>query len=59
MRLGLKELIAIVDPDNIDSIKVAVKLGMKISKHIIFHGISVVIYHLSISKYKTTSEVIK
>lgn len=53
MKLGLKELIAIVDPDNIDSIKVAVKLGMKISKHTVFHGISVAIYHLSISDYKS------
>ena len=52
MILKSKELIAIVDPDNIDSIKVAVKLGMKISKNTTFHGISVVIYHLSISDYK-------
>lgn len=50
MILKLKELIAIIDPDNIDSIKVAVKLGMRISKSTIFHGISVVIYHLSVSE---------
>lgn len=56
MELGLKELIAIVDSDNIDSMKVAVKLGMKISKHTVFHGLTVVIYHLSISEYKTTFE---
>ncbi len=52
MMLKLKELIAIVDPDNIDSIKVAIKLGMKASKNTVFHGIPVMIYHLLISDYK-------
>lgn len=52
MILKLRELIAIVDPDNIDSIKVAIKLGMKIFKNTVFHGIPVMIYHLSISDYK-------
>lgn len=51
--LKLNELIAIVDPDNINSIKVAVKLGMKISKNTAFHGMPVVIYHFSISEYKS------
>ena len=44
MKLGLKELIAIVDPDNIDSIKLALKLGMKMSKSAGFHEIYVIIY---------------
>lgn len=46
MKLGLKELIAIVDPENIDSIKLAVKLGMKMSKTTGFHEISVMVYHI-------------
>ena len=37
IKIGLKELIAIVDPENIDSIKLAVKLGMKMSNNTGFH----------------------
>ncbi len=51
MKLKLKELIAIIDRANLDSIKIAIKLGMKVFKNTTYHEIPVVIYHLSISDY--------
>lgn len=43
--LKLDELISIIQPDNIGSIKVAEKLGMEHEKDIIFHDVPVCIYH--------------
>jgi len=44
--LKLDSLIAIIDPANINSIKVAEKLGMSFFKNTIFHSIAVSVYQL-------------
>jgi ribosomal-protein-alanine N-acetyltransferase len=41
---GLERLIAIVQPENVASIRVAEKMGMTVRKRAVFHGLDVLIY---------------
>lgn len=43
-QLDIKELISIIDPKNIRSLKVAERVGMKYAKEVSFHNIPVHIY---------------
>jgi ribosomal-protein-alanine N-acetyltransferase len=45
-KLKLKEIIAIIEPNNLDSIKIALKLGMKAFMNTTFHGKSVIFYQM-------------
>ena len=51
MKLKLDDLIAIIDPDNIDSVKVALKLGMRKNKDTMFQGKYVAIYQLLLTNF--------
>jgi ribosomal-protein-alanine N-acetyltransferase len=44
---NLSRLVSIIEPENIASIRVAEKMGMKPEKHASFHGIATVIYSIS------------
>ena len=44
--LGLPELIAIIEPENCASIRVAEKLGMSFMKSAVYYGRPVLIYHI-------------
>jgi [ribosomal protein S5]-alanine N-acetyltransferase len=46
-QLGIKELISIIDPQNIRSIEVAKRVGMHFWKNAIFHNIPVHVYALT------------
>jgi [ribosomal protein S5]-alanine N-acetyltransferase len=48
-KLGLNSLIAIIQPENIRSIRVAEKIGMKPEKDFIFMGLQVRLYRISCS----------
>jgi len=45
--LGLKEIIAIVDPDNHASIKLIEKLGMRFDKAVLYEGLALHVYSIT------------
>lgn len=46
-RFNFKRFICLIEPENVRSVNVAKKLGMKLEKNIIYHGLDVVMYSLS------------
>lgn len=48
-QLQLTELFCLIEPENKRSIRVAQKLGMKYQKSIIFHGLNVNVYSISLN----------
>ena len=46
-RFNFQRFICLIDPENIRSIRVATKLGMKREKRLIYHGLDVAMYSLN------------
>ncbi|MGF1590070.1 MAG: GNAT family N-acetyltransferase [Pleurocapsa sp.] len=46
-RFNFQRFICLIDPDNIRSVRVAKKLGMKLEKKLIYHGLNVEMYSLT------------
>ena len=46
-KFGLRRFVCIIEPNNVRSIKVATKLGMKLEKEIIYYGIYAEFYSVS------------
>ncbi|MBE9048385.1 GNAT family N-acetyltransferase [Pleurocapsales cyanobacterium LEGE 10410] len=49
-RFNFKRFICLIDPENIRSIRVAQKLGMKLEKNIIYYGLNVAMYSINYDK---------
>ena len=46
-RFNFKRFVCLIDPENVRSIRVAQKLGMKLEKKLIYHGLDVQMYSLN------------
>ena len=46
-RFNFKRFICLIEPENVRSIRVATKLGMKLEKNIIYYGLDVAMYSLN------------
>ena len=46
-RFNFSRFVCLIDPENIRSVNVAQKLGMKLEKEIVYHGLDVVMYSLN------------
>lgn len=49
-RFNFKRFVCLIDPENVRSIRVAQKLGMKLEKELIYHGLDVQMYSLNCDK---------
>lgn len=45
-RFNFRRFVCLIDPENIRSVKVATKLGMKQEKSLVYHGLNVAMYSL-------------
>ncbi|MCC0178804.1 GNAT family N-acetyltransferase [Waterburya agarophytonicola K14] len=50
-KFDFKRFVCLIEPDNIRSIRVAQKLGMKLEKQIIYYGINVEMYTVNIDQF--------
>lgn len=46
-RFNFQRFVCLIDPENVRSIRVAQKLGMKLEKELIYHGLDVQMYSLN------------
>ena len=49
-RFNFKRFVCLIDPENVRSIRVAQKLGMKLEQELIYHGLDVQMYSLNCDK---------